>query len=510
MEKKEKILSKINLKDYTNHLEKILEKKEFSLQTKNLLLSMVYKIENAYQDYAKTKVEVYDKGVFLDKIIQIIDKDCSEIELINNKTKENHKIEKEKQKITTVGSELNLLNSIIEIGQNEVCLPEEENLLTEPITYFLNLGSQMHQAEVIRDFNGWSWDIVTKDISQIELNLAFQNFVYLFGHEFISEWMHNDSNLVDYPILGFEKLKTEYGEERAKKLLTLLCKLAIEMLAKQNKEQTKLWQKIKKESNSELKKLNNKKTYLENITQKKKELTKQIEELDKIINNKELLQKEYEIRNEKLPNKEKIFSIKHLLNRLETERQEYVDQIKQCNHLIDPKGYVARKDEMAQRVEFLDQLELDENNKQGLLDLCNLFLECFQINIAKAQTKQQIVSYFYILRYYRFLLFDEQGTNLKSIESLQSAFEKTIELLIEKAYKLNAIDIITDNQEVNYSIVRKLFDSKMIDLNHIVIETKVEDGKLFADYYDTNILDASYEIQSNKTVKLKKKTRLFI
>ena len=42
---KEKILFK--MRDYNNELEKILEKKSFSETTKNLLLSMLYKIETA-------------------------------------------------------------------------------------------------------------------------------------------------------------------------------------------------------------------------------------------------------------------------------------------------------------------------------------------------------------------------------------------------------------------------------------------------------------------------------
>ena len=46
MNKKEKILSKLNIKDYTKEFEKILEKKNFSQDTKNLLLSMLYNIEN--------------------------------------------------------------------------------------------------------------------------------------------------------------------------------------------------------------------------------------------------------------------------------------------------------------------------------------------------------------------------------------------------------------------------------------------------------------------------------
>ncbi len=47
MEKKDNFLSKISLIDYTNKLEKVLDKKNFSVDAKNLLLSMLYKIENS-------------------------------------------------------------------------------------------------------------------------------------------------------------------------------------------------------------------------------------------------------------------------------------------------------------------------------------------------------------------------------------------------------------------------------------------------------------------------------
>ena len=132
-----------------------------------------------------------------------------------------------------------------------------------------------------------------------------------------------------------------------------------------------------------------------------------------------------------------------------------------------------------------------------------------QIKIAKAQTKQELTSCFYIIRYYRFLNLKD-GIILKDVPELNESFEKVIELLLKKSRKLDIINDVTLDEDINYQIIHKLFDSKMIDLNNIVIETKVEDGKLFATYYDTNILENTYEIHSDKTVKLKKKTKLFV
>ena len=53
---REEIFSKLNIRDYNNELEKILEKKSFSEGTKNILLNILYKMETAYDDYNKVKV----------------------------------------------------------------------------------------------------------------------------------------------------------------------------------------------------------------------------------------------------------------------------------------------------------------------------------------------------------------------------------------------------------------------------------------------------------------------
>ena len=50
----------------------------------------------------------------------------------------------------------------------------------------------------------------------------------------------------------------------------------------------------------------------------------------------------------------------------------------------------------------------------------------------------------------------------------------------------------------------------MIDLNNMVIKTKVKDEKLFIEYYDVNILETTIELQPEKTIKLNKKTKLFV
>ena len=382
---------------------------------------------------------------------------------------------------------MTLLKSILAIGEEKVSLTEEESILEESISYFLNSASLMSQAEVIRDFNGWSWDISAKDIENNVINIMFQVLVYLLEYDFINSWANNTSQLADYLMLTHENLNENFGEQRAKEIVKILCKIAIEEKSKQSEEELEKWKRVKEETKLKSERLENKVKYLEDITEEKKKTTKEIERIDKLLNNQELLREEYDERNSKLQNKDKIFSVRQLANRLEVERQEHVNEIKKYNDLLDPKGYVKRKDEITRKFEFLNSLELESNSKQlkTVCELCTLFLECFKIKIMKSAIRQEAIKFIYEL-------------------------EETIGVLYEKARALNAIEDVTKDEIVNYEIIRKIFDSKMIDLNNMIIETKVEEGKLFIEYYDTSILENRIELYSDKTIKLNKKTKLFV
>ena len=81
-----KLFSKDN--DYNLILEKILDSKYFSSNSKSLLLSMVYKIENFYTDYQKVKNINKTKEEFLEKIIDTIKKYCDNIKLVEPDSKD--------------------------------------------------------------------------------------------------------------------------------------------------------------------------------------------------------------------------------------------------------------------------------------------------------------------------------------------------------------------------------------------------------------------------------------
>ena len=137
---KKAIFSRINLKDYNSILEDILEQKVFSEDTKNLLLSMLYKIENGYQDYKTVKVNVSQKNYFLQKIIKTIKEDCKKIELVKPLSDESRILEKENVNfivnkndgvIKSYPNERFLLEALVALSGKEVQLDEEYKIYDE-------------------------------------------------------------------------------------------------------------------------------------------------------------------------------------------------------------------------------------------------------------------------------------------------------------------------------------------------------------------------------------------
>ena len=84
------------LKDYNYILDQLLEKKCFRQDVKNLLLSMVYKVETSYSDYTKIKRNNLSKSDFIENIIiKPIRENCNYIYLVNTKDEERKILEKQ-------------------------------------------------------------------------------------------------------------------------------------------------------------------------------------------------------------------------------------------------------------------------------------------------------------------------------------------------------------------------------------------------------------------------------
>ena len=113
--KGQKIIDKFVKRDFNNELEEVLATKNFDENVKNLLLDILYKLENSYQDYQKVKVDVLSKEEYIEQLINIVKENCDNIKFIKPKIGE---IEQEKREI------------IIDKNKKEIiCYPNINKLL---------------------------------------------------------------------------------------------------------------------------------------------------------------------------------------------------------------------------------------------------------------------------------------------------------------------------------------------------------------------------------------------
>ena len=493
---KSKILSKLNIdiKNYNNELEKILENKLFSYDVKNLLLSMLYKIENAYKDYETVKVEVPTKKEFIENILRIIREKALKILLVKPGTPENkefeqknikYKIDKINGEIVCFQNEFVMLTAILKLDERNRNLEVPYNYVEEPLNALINNGRLDSMLEVIRDFNGWSWDIVTKDIGDIKDNFLYQTLILLNGRNSINK--------------------------KNKKMYNTITKMAVQkyLANKENEEYIQKFEEIKKDKQERLELFQNKKEFLERITEEKKEHTKQIEQIDIILNNNELLKKEYYKRNENLPNKEKIFSISYLAGILEKERANLLEKIEECNKVILPKEYVEQKSKLEEENKFLESIQPDIY-KKDIIEICREFLENV-IGIIKSineENKHKLITWMYKIRYYRYIPISE-AESVKDLQELDNLFEEVIRIIIDKAQKLKVWDIFSEDQELTYKILKEVFDTKIMYLQNINIQCKYENKVLLVEYYDDTVIDTTFNVQVND-VKIKKRIKLFM
>lgn len=549
---KEDIFSKISrIGNYNNELEAVLEKKAFSEDVKNLLLSMLYKIENAYADYETVKRNVEKKKEYVKNIIQIIEEQCKEIEFVKPYTQEceilqgkNFLVDKENGKIISYQNEKVMLEAIFSMAQKENTFLETYEMIAPSVAEFLKQGSIMNEVEVIRDFNGWSWDIVTKEMGNLYYHVIYQDLLILLGENFMRAWVNKEETVpeeeeediekpvnnilsnknfdniymenepIDYLQEMKERMEEKYGEELVAQMLTVLYQLWIGIFIKDHpEERDRLSEKYHKVVEN-LEEMQNKETYIENKTKEKKEIAKKIRQMDTIINDDAMLREEYTSRNSKLPNKEKIFSISHLVDRLEKERKQCMEKIKQINSSIEPKQFVENQKKLEQEKKFWEEIGIEEQTPyiDTLLEKWQeLFIEALQKKLEKLETKKQITDFIYLLRYGYYIPTPQgfMGTTNIAIEQ-RELLQKTC---IQKACEKKVLEQLSEEEETNYLILQQLFASKIIIMENIYLKMKYKEGILSIESYDENILERKVEekLKQNTelSVKLNKKIKLF-
>ena len=523
--KKKDFFSKISIKNYNNSMEEILEKKEFSSTAKNLLLSMLYKIELAYKDYKMVKRTTISQGQLIEEIMDIIERDCKKIELVEPNSKKGRVLSKygmssitdENYKtIISYPTEKQLLYSLYELSSNKFEVKDEYYILKYAIPRTLKIGNCINNKEIIRDFSGWSWEIEIKDIENYEMNLVFQNLRILVDAAFLSEWYKNKDEQKDYLKKMKENLILKFGNENAERFYSNFLLFTIILNMNINQELKQYIFKEQKRVNQEKNLMLDKTKFLDKMTDDKKRINVEIKKIDKILNNREMLKNELQRRNQE--GIEKISNIDSLEFILRNRRRDLIKQMERYTKLMDPKMYVKNIECLEQKEEMLQKIDCsmisEEWLEEKMIELQKNFLSCLKKLIEKTTIKAEIIETLYHLRYYKRIPFNKDK-RIFEIKEIKLDIGRIEELLIVKGINLRVLNIITKNGSYNVEIIKQAINSKIINLENIELEVRPKYSKLQVSIYDGNILEKQFEIETNGSaekveLKTNKRFKLFI
>ena len=499
-------------KNLNNKLEEILSKKVLSEDVKNTLLSIFYKIESGYDDYKTVKRNTFDKKEYIQKLTKIIDKNCNKIEFINLREQKEEIIDKEKKYIRCYPIDCNILYAIAKIGKNDEIVKYIDDDIDKAFTFTLNMGNNINITEPLRDFNGFSWNIVYKDIEDINCNLIYQNMLYLLENEFIDKWINNYNQIVDYFDLFQSRIEAKYGKNLKNNIINDIFKISVIIYSKYD---YRFEEKIKKKNEKiklNFEEMENRQEYLTKISKLKKQKEREIRKLDKIINDKNLIAEEYEKRNAKLPLEKKIFSARVLKNILKEERKNKIEEIENLNRVMNPKEFLKQKENTEIKLKVTEGLigDTDKNLTEAILDLQENILQCIFKDIQKATNKAELMELVYRYRYYYYLPISNQKA-IGEEKKLEWYIQKIEKCLIDKAIEMKLFPQILENKDNNYEVTRKILLPKIISLEEINIKINDDKENTNLIVYDDDTEDFNILIQKEGAkIRFNKKMKFFL
>ena len=523
--KNDNLLDKFVKKNYNNELERVLEKKYFDENTKSILLSIMYKIETAYKDYEKVKQTVEPKEIFIQKIIDIIQNECEDIKIVKLNSEESKMlgthtflVEKDKKRIICYPIERKLMYCLAKIDKHDTIIKDKYYLINETLSELINVGNNISMVEPMRDFNGYSWTTIPREIESISHNLVYQNLRMLVGYEFLNEWIANKEFIIDFFEEFEDRFEKIYGKGNMEEHIKFLEKISILLAIRLNPKMKEKIKKEKVETDRKMEEIKDNQKFTQEQTKKKRNLVEEIKKIDETLNNKELLQKEYENRNELLPLDKKIFSGRILSQIMAKEREEKIKKIENINKLLKPQEFVKYKKDLEEKEKYLKYIETEniENEiEKCLIKLQKEFIKCYKIKIEKIQTKQEVIKSIYELRYYNLLPYT-QNKNICQIKEIQKELEELKHQLLKKAYEMKVTEQFAKNDEIHYELIKNIFDIRVINLEDLYIKVIKEKEKYYIQLFDENIFEEKIEIKDSENItkkdleiRLNKKVKIF-
>ena len=501
-------------KDKNEELEKILARKKIDEQAKNLLQGILYKVDVSYKDYKKVKVKMQTEEKYVQEILENIDKRCDKINIVKPSEKlSNEEIQKELEKnkfyigeeIVSYPIEEKILYAIEKKARYSKILNNKYEEMTIAISDLINTGKCADRVEVLRDFNGWSWTTINREIENIEANLIYQTLQIVLGEEFLEKWCQDKDGIIDYFEQFIEEISSKYDEKIAKSQEELLIQIAMANTARENNQFAQKTEEKIKIIDEEISYYEDTAQKIKEITNHKKQLLQELNEIEKVLGQSVRLKAEYEKRNEEAPIDKKIFNIRVFKKQLENKKQQLLEQIEKHNYLLNPLNYLEEKSKLLEQKQRLQYAQISQEEVEELLiQFVENFLKCFEILIKKTNKEEEIIRLIYQLRYFKLLPFNLEK-NIKDVKQLEKSIINTEKRLVQKAIERKVI------VDVPFEIMNHVFKTRIIKLEDLYYKiTRSKDEKYYVQIFDENISEEKFEIIPPEKTKINKKIKIFI
>ena len=149
----------------------------------------------------------------------------------------------------------------------------------------------------------------------------------------------------------------------------------------------------------------------------------------------------------------------------------------------------------------------EKTYENKVAELLKLVCEALEIQINKAEEKENIVKLIYKIRYYG-LIYISENKQVKDIVDINNIQK----IIITKACKQKIVTIFSKNIKENYNILQNILQTDIIELEHIFLKFIQKNDKTVLEIYDEENLSRTIELSDIKelNVKLNKKIRVFI
>lgn len=524
---------------YVQKIEKILEEKNFEEKVKILIIDTAYKIEEAYYNYSKVKIEVPEFEEYMRRFCTALRKisnisvikmpernilnvlEETEIKELNTKETYSYSLNSKQPantaqkgyaeyEIKIFEHNLSLIYAIAKITNNWYKnIVDEENSNPTLTNIFVN-GSVQSDIEVLRDFNSWSWEKNITSKQEIYSDIIFTPLLFLVGQSKLHELRKSQefvNTLKKY-------MKEKYKKTDVSRLFSILNDITYILSTEEER------QKIKDKNYETLmlfKAMTDIKNFLEHINKTRKEMNSQIAKMDKMLIDISELEKEYEKNKEELETKENIFSIEEYNEYIKEERKKMVAKNEDLFKIAHPDKYVQQKAKLEEKLGIIieyENIEKDKNEIEKMLEqkIIEYQIISYQMleNSIDMIEVEKIKEYIYIQRYLR----GKKATknkNIYEIPEIYQILDKILYKLVNKGVEQGIINEIVQEKNANYSIIAPVLKTNIIDLE----ETRISlfPGKsLVLSIYDGNILlkeFALFDVPTKLVLKTKKKMKIF-